>query len=225
MKTKDQWTTKAIVEPNTGKYYRKYFFKNQPAHRIVIDTPKAVILAGYRLIEKDLRCAIMWLSHIKEQLKDEPSFIDPIGSVETPNKEIFTIMKGLFVASLTFYGKCFATCEGRKVKLEKTNLDRKFQEEHANAIEYRHNYAAHSGAKKLEQAVTILALDKKKESNPYFGHELYQPDLISLDDLKRFVRLFEHAKDLTDKKIELLSDKVYEEDILPKGSDYWYSKT
>ncbi|MCK4794894.1 MAG: hypothetical protein KAV87_64790 [Desulfobacteraceae bacterium] len=224
-KEEDHWTTKTIVEPNTGKYYRDYFFKKQLAHRIIIGTPKATVLAGYTLIEKDLRSAIIWLNYIKDQLKDEPSFIDPIGSVETPNKDCFTIMKGLFVAALTFYGKSFTTCEGRKVKLERANLDEKFYEEHDNAMEYRHNYAAHSGAKKLEQAVVVLALDKKRKSNPYFGRELYQPDLISLNDLNGFGSLFEHAKDFADRKIEILSDKVYDEDVLPKGADYWYSKT
>lgn len=36
--------------------------------------------------------------------------------VKDPSK--MNIVKGLFIAALTFYGKCFTTCEGRKTKLE-----------------------------------------------------------------------------------------------------------
>jgi hypothetical protein len=224
-KDNDLWTSEFIVEPYSGKYYNNYFYKNQHAHRIVIETKKAAALAGYMLIGKDLRSAITWLNYINEQLKNEPSFTDPIGSVQTPNKDYFIIMKGLFVAALTFYGKSFATCEGRKVKLEKSNLEDQFHDDHDDALEYRHNYAAHSGAKKLEHAVVVLALDKNKESNPFFSRELYQPDLISRDDTNRFISLFEHAKAFAERKIETLSDKVYEEDVLSKGGDYWYAKT
>lgn len=220
----DYWTSKAIVEPSSGKYYRKYFYKRRVAHRVIVDTPKAKALAGYVLIEKDLRCSIAWTNQIKELLKDEPQFLDPMGSVESPTDHIFTLSKGFFVAALTFYGKCFASCKGRRIKLERKNLSESFLFVHDDAIEYRNNFAAHSGAKMLERAVVVLALDKKRKSNPFFSRELYQPDVVSQSDLDEFLALFEHVKGFVEGKINELSDKVYDEDVLPKGADYWYAQ-
>ena len=64
------------------------------------------------------------------------------------NRELFNTVKGLFVAALTIYGKRFTSCEGRRVKLEKKNLSEDFHETHDEAMAFRHNFAAHSGAKK-----------------------------------------------------------------------------
>lgn len=224
---KDQnryWTSKAIVEPNSGKCYRKYYYKQRLTHRVVVDTPKAKVLAGYVLIEKDLRSSINWLQQIKELLAEEPRFTEPYGSVESPIDQKLTIAKGFFVAALTFYGKCFASCEGRGVKLERKNLADRVLSTHDIAIAYRHNFAAHSGAKRLEQATIVIALDPKRKSAPYFSRELYQPDVISKEDLDEFLVLFEHAREFANKKIESLSDLVYEEDVLPKGAEYWYAR-
>ena len=49
------WTYKTIVLPKGRVFYNKYYYKRKRAYRIVLDTPKATQLAGYILIEKDLR--------------------------------------------------------------------------------------------------------------------------------------------------------------------------
>lgn len=219
------WSKISVLEPVTGDFYNRYFYKRQPAFRVVLDTPKANVLAGYVLIEKDLRSAIIWINHIRELLKNDLNFTDSKGHVKsTYNREQLNIVKGLFVAALTFYGKCFTACEGRKVKLEKSNLDEKFQQEHDNAMEFRNNFAAHSGAKKLEQVKTVIALDKNRKAPPYLVRELSQPDTLTINSLNEFLTLFEYVRDFTVQKIETLEDKVYE-DILSKGADYWYLKT
>lgn len=219
------WTSNAIVEPDTGKRYRKYFYKRKLAHRIVVDTQKAKVLAAYVLIEKDLRCATIWLDQIITLLQDEPLFVDPKGTVVSPGGHKYILAKGFFVAAITFYGKCYSNCEGRRVKLERANLPESFSSVHDSVIEFRNNFAAHSGAQKIEDAVVILALDSKRKAAPYFSKELYQPDIVSMDDLEGMLELFGHVKEFVDRKVEILSDKVYEEDVLPKGSDYWYGKT
>ena len=224
-KLKGPWSKRTILEPDTGKSYNKYFYKRKPAYRVEVDTPKAKVLAGYGLIEKDLRSALIWLNGIKEIKKNDKNFTDPKGHVKaTYDREQFNLVKGLFVAALTFYGKCFSQCEGRGVKLQKSNLDEQFHEEHDNAMSFRHNFAAHSGAKKLEFSTVVVALDEKKKASPFFTCELAQPDTFCNDDLTKLINLFEHAKGFAVKKIEILSEKVCKEDVMSKGSEYWYKK-
>lgn len=224
-KLEGHWSKRTILEPDTGRAYNKYFYKRNPAYRVEVDTPKAKVLAGYGLIEKDLRSAIIWLESIKDILKSDKNFTDPKGHIKsTYDREKFNLVKGLFVAALTFYGKCFSQCEGRKVKLEKSNLDEKYHKEHDNAMSFRHNFAAHSGAKKLEFSTVVVVLDKKKKSLPYFTRELAQPDTFCSDDLSELIGLFLQAKEFTDRKLMILSEKVYKEDVISKGNEYWYNK-
>lgn len=218
------WTKRTILEP-TGKAYNNYYYKRKKAHRVVIDTPKAKALGGYTLIEKDIRSGIIWLNHIHDLLKDDPNYLNADSPVKaTYSREKFNIAKGLFVAALTFYGKCFATCEGRRIKLEKKNLDENFHSSHDDAIELRHNFAAHSGDAGHEYVKVVAALDSKKKSLPYVGRELFQPDTYIAKDINGFISLFEHAQIKCNEKIETLSEKLYEEDILKKGMEYWYEK-
>lgn len=225
-KLQGHWSKKTILEPDTGKVYNKYFYKRKAAKRVVVDTPKSRALAGYTLIEKDLRSALIWLNQIISIYEKDEKLLDPKGHVKaTYNRDEFNVVKGLFVAALTFYGKCFTSCEGRRVKLERTNLSDDFKEEHDSAMEFRHNFAAHSGAKQIEKVEVVIALDCKNKELPYFTRELKQPDAVSIKDLKSFVRLCEHAKELADAKIKTLSERVYKEDVLEKGLEYWSGKT
>ncbi|EIF8949889.1 hypothetical protein LF048_003580, partial [Vibrio cholerae] len=123
-----------------------------------------------------------------------------------------------FVAALTFYAKCFATCEGRKVKLEKKNLDDDFQKKHQLVIDLRNNFAAHSGAEKVEKVKVVLALDTKRRKGavPYFTRELGQPDSYTLENIADFRCLVEHVKSLVDEKINTLKKKYYKTTLFQK---------
>ena len=142
------------------------------------------------------------------------------------NRELFNTIKGLFAAALTIYGKCFSSCEGRHVKLEKKNLAKNFHEAHEDAMAFRHNFAAHSGAKKLEYSKVILLLhpNRKKNQLPRMSTELLQPDSWGLESIKKFIELVEHARSFCIDKHRILSDKVLAEAI-EKGADYWYAKS
>ncbi|MDN2662109.1 hypothetical protein OW492_01805 [Psychromonas sp. 14N.309.X.WAT.B.A12] len=222
------WSKVTVLEPDTKKFYNRYFYKKKPAHRVLVETPKANILSGYTLIEKDLRTVLVWLENINELLAEDENEKSIKGNRKsTSDRKKYNIIKGLFVAALTFYGKSFASCEGRKVKLEKSNLDTDFHEDHNDVIEMRHNFAAHSGAKKVEQVHVVLALDKKKNkgTSPYFGRELAQPDSMVADDIEKFINLVNHVKTFVDNKIEVLAKKIFKDDVVAKGIDYWYEKT
>ncbi len=219
------WSNRFVIDPNTGKTFYKYFYKRKPAYRIEICTPTAKALAGYALIEKDVRSALFWLNSIIKILKDDKNWAESkIHHKSSSDREQMNLVKGLFVAALTFYGKCFSQCKGRRIKLEVSNLDKEFHDDHELAMMFRHNFAAHSGAELLEYTQIIVALDKKKKSLPHFSIDLMQPDVMAADNIYDFVKLFEHAKAFTDKKIEVLTLKV-KEYIVSKGSEYWYKKT
>lgn len=217
------WSKVSVVLPKTGEFYNRYFYKRKPAYRVVVDTPKAAVLAGYTLIEKDLRSVLIWLHSIQELMKGDEKFKSTGQYVKADyDRDRFNQAKGLTVAALTFYGKCFSTCEGRRVKLDQSNLSEEFQDRHNDAMSYRHNFAAHSGAKKLESSVVVVALDMKQRAVPYMVRELIQPDTYVDRDIEEFIELTNHAKEFADKKIGVLSEKVYEEDVLQQGPDHWY---
>lgn len=225
-KPKD-WDTVKILEPDTGRFSCRYTYKRKKALRVVIETKKSQALSGYILIEKDIRNILIWLSEVKRMLESDEQSRNQKGHIASENRDLFNIIKGLFVASLTFYGKCFTTCEGRKIKLDKKFVEDKFKEKHDEMMDMRHNFAAHSGAKKMEVARVVLALDanKKKMTHPHLAKELYQPDSISLDSVDLFILAIESLQKSVNRKIDTLVDKVFTDDILSKGLDYWYKKT
>ncbi|MBA5764692.1 hypothetical protein H2O73_20230 [Vibrio sp. 404] len=224
----DGWSKVTVLNPETSDFYNRYYYKRVKAKRVEITTPKAQVLASYTLIEKDLRSVAVWLNEIESMMKADVKLVqDPKNRKSDHDRTRYNLIKGLFVAALTFYAKCFATCEGRKVKLEKKNLDEDFRKKHQSAIDMRNNFAAHSGAEKVEKVKVVLALDTKRRKGavPYFTRELGQPDTYTLENLAEFRGLVEHVKSFVDGKIDTLNKKVLEDDIISKGGDYWYKET
>jgi hypothetical protein len=224
----DGWSKVTVLDPETSDFYNRYYYKRVKAKRIEITTPKAQVLASYTLIEKDLRSVAVWLDEIESMMNADTKLTEnPKHRKSGHDRTRYNLVKGLFVAALTFYAKCFATCEGRKVKLEKKNLDENFQEKHQAAIDMRNNFAAHSGADKVEKVKVVLALDTKRRKGaiPYFTRELAQPDSYILESIAEFRDLVEHVKIFVDGKINTLNQKVLEDDIISKGGDYWYKET
>ncbi|KUM53700.1 hypothetical protein [Rheinheimera sp. EpRS3] len=222
------WSKFTVLEPETQTFYNRYYYKRILAHRVVIDTPKAKALAAYTLIEKDLRSVLVWLYEIRGLLADDKVIAGKKGSQKTAHDRTrYNLIKGLFVASLTFYAKCFTSCEGRRIKLEKKNLSDDFQKDHDSIMEMRHNFAAHSGAKQVEKVHVVLALDSKKRKGavPFITRELGQPDSYNLDSTLEFIALALHVKEFVDLKVDTLNEKLLKDDILTKPPEYWYKKT
>lgn len=219
------WKVQEILEPDGKRRHTKYFYKHKRAPRILITSKMAEQLAGYALIEKDLRNVLLWLQEID---RIYPHIERPNKTVISPDRERFTIIKALYVAALTFYGKCFTKCEGRRIKLDKKIMDDKYKELHDNIMHMRHNYAAHSGADNFEEVKVALVLYPSKRSKlpPILYKELTQPDVILKDpgDDVGFSDLIEHLQSKVLEKIVLLDNKIMSEEIIPKGKDYWYKK-
>ncbi len=218
------WSVKEIVEPESGKVHRLYTYRGKVCKRIPLSSHLATQMAGYILIEKDLRSVGVWLQKIDElQSADAASRLR--GHKHAKDREIYNIIKGLFVAALTFYGKAFAKCEGRRIKLERSHVAPEFHAIHDESIAFRNNFAAHSGAKKLEWAEVALVIAPKSTASPKLYREMTQPDVTSPSAGKKsFAELSEHARSLAVAKLDQLHQKIMAEEVLPKGYDFWSKK-
>lgn len=219
-----EWSVMEVIDPKTGKVRRHYKYKGKACKRITLDTHMSRQLAGYVLIEKDLRSASLWLNEI-DKIRGKDMNLE--GSHHTKDRERYNIVKGLFVAALTFYGKAFAQCEGRRVKLERMQIAADFLNVHDHAISFRNNFAAHSGAELIERAEIALVLPPKSTRMiiPNIYREMTQPDFAAQPKgEKTFAELTEHARSIALCKIAQLNEKILKEEVLPKGYAYWNSK-
>ncbi|MFC5551335.1 hypothetical protein [Massilia aerilata] len=222
----DDYAVKEIVEPYSGKVHRLYTYKKKPCRRILLRSRLCDQLAGYTLIEKDLRSVIVWLSEI-EKLQAKWPLPKGARAWKSPDRDTYNIVKGLFVAALTFYGKCFSKCEGRPVKLERAQLTTSFHAAHDRCIRFRHNFAAHSGAERLEyvEIALVFPIKIKRPLAPKLYTELFQPDMaLPVPGDITLIELVEHVRLIAIKKIQNLHQKIIGEEVLPKGRDYWMNK-
>lgn len=217
------WEKKEHMNPETGLVTRSYSYKGKKCTRVPLDSRLADQLAGYSLIDKDLRSCINWLNLIEETY--QKNYPQNKGNFTiSPNREEFNVVKGLYVAMITFYGKCFASCEGRKVKLERNQLIEEFRPLHDTCIEHRNNFAAHSGAAKIEECkIALVHTPIRGYGKPVafeIFSELQQPDALLTrggdQSEKMLHELFEHARQIVKKKSDLLVNKIKDEEVLPK---------
>jgi hypothetical protein len=195
----------------------EYYFKGKRCKRKIIDSQLSQKLAGYRLIEKDIRNIKDWLKNIliiyeKNYGKDTPT--DEV--ILNYDRETFGLVKALFVASMSFYGKLFTTARGRRVKLERSIYDNETDRKmHDDIMEFRHNYTAHSGEEKIENVNVVLAIPvhNKYRKNAQLVCELIQPDSVSPNSIKEMLETINRLHDIvlekTDEYFELTKKETY----------------
>lgn len=217
-------TTKKFVDPITGKFEVRYFWKRNPVYKVALRGKLVEQLAGYTLIHKDLTNALRWFRRA-EELVPETTKRDGHSYSLAKDRETFDLVKGLFVAALTFYGKCFTQAQGRKAQIPRDWIGAEYRKTHDEYMKYRHNFAAHSGDERLEMAETFLLVNPKKarEILPYLTTVRFQPDVMlpSAPD-KKFVELVEHLLAQLHERHDALAEKILSELILPKGNEFWH---
>lgn len=227
MSKNEDWSFSHSIHKKTGVIKRTYRYKNKACHSVILDSKLSNQLAGYSLIEKDLRNILVWLGEIKE-MHTEASLDEGGAFFNFDDRKKYNLIKGLFVVSITFYGKCFSKCEGRPVKLERAQIPEEFRDLHDTCIKYRHNFAAHSGAEQLESADIALVMPSKIKSliTPLkIFTELNQPDLVwPAPGELTLIELVEAIRSFVSNKIDLLTSKIIKEEVLPKGYEYWRAK-
>lgn len=222
------WTIQERVDSISGRLPNRYYFHSRLCGRVKLEGGLTAQLAGYYLIEKDLRNIIEWLNHIQLLMKEaSPDDYMKQESFISSNRKTFQIIKGLFVASVTFYGKLFTQAAGRRVKLERSwFVSDELRSEHDDVMSFRHTYAAHSGKDSPESAIIILAIDpvKRRETPPQLFCELSQPDTVGYEDISMFKKLVETLHDKVDNKISELNELILKNEVLEKGMNYWHRK-
>lgn len=128
------WKVREVAGETAVERQTFYYFNGKLAPRIQLKSQLVQQLAGYTLIEKDLRNVLAWLQAI-DDFYPENDRENKSGFSEDRGKSL--IVKGLYVASLTFYGKCFSQCEGRRVKLDKKIIAPEFHDEHNELLKRR----------------------------------------------------------------------------------------
>ncbi|CAA2105888.1 hypothetical protein [Variovorax paradoxus] len=222
----DPYTVRTNVNKATGEIHRTYFYKRKACYRVVLDSPLAKQLAGYTLIEKDLRSALIWIEKIAALADPRPAEQRAYFG-QGKDRETYNIIKGLMVATLTFYGKCFAKTGARRIKLERSQLDPRFHKIHDNVMEYRHNFAAHSGDSPIERVEIALVFPQNPRTiaEPNLYRELMQPDHIeSSNGQIQTKELIEHVQSFVNQKINFLIEKILREEVAPPGREGWTKK-
>lgn len=211
----DPFSMHHFLDKRTGVVHRKYSFKRKPCSSLELTSKRAAQLAGYSLIEKDLRSCLAWLDEIDGRHDQGPTDKHE-HFFHGKDRVNYTIIKGLFAALVTFYAKCFTRCEGRRVKLERKQLAPEFHEMHDHCMMLRHNFAAHSGAERVERVKIVAAYHKTKKNNLYVKlyRELDQPDMFVTRDGEISLRqLLTHVQSNVLAKIEELAVVIQSQEV------------
>ncbi|HHF0505211.1 TPA: hypothetical protein ACPHRY_004578 [Vibrio antiquarius] len=218
--------SKLIFDDQTGKASARLTYKRKPLYSVPLTGRIPSQIAGYSLINKDLKNARQWAytaismtnaAHSHAQVTKGNYFL-------SQDREQFDMIKALFIASLTFYAKAFTKCEARNAKLARKDLSNDFREDHDFYMNLRNKYVAHSGSEDLESAQPHMLLSPKKNSKfvPRMHIIRSQPDVaISEDEATSFVALIDHVISLVDTKVIKASEKLFEEHIATHSIEFW----
>lgn len=161
------------------------------------DTPLAKRLSGLTQIMHDL-------DHAKELM----SLTDTVDNSE--------IAYSLWMSSVITYGKCFASADGRKSKLEREHVKR-FNPEaidyHNALIAQRNEYFAHAGQNDYENSNVgvILAPEEDGRKVLWVNHLMVKKSNISSDEIKIFNALCDGLFDVVEKTAEDIHARVLNE--------------
>jgi len=214
--------TKRQIDQTTGVASTTYYWDGRLVPKIEVTGTLVEQLSGWSMIAKDLDSSLKWFRQA-EAIANKHRSPNGKGYFHMPAREDFDTVKGLFVASLTFYGKCFTESSGRHAQLSRSALDVNFREIHDDFMRYRHNFAAHSGDEQLEIAKTyVLISADRKEFVPVLPTARMQPDLLLPDQGEiGFGELIEHARTKVAEKYDNVARKVINELVVPAGVEFW----
>lgn len=210
------WTIREIVHPDYHGH-NHYYYNGKRAPVVKVDNNKMIKqYAGYTLIEKDLRSVLAWLNEIVK--------INPQHHTRYENPQLMDLVKGYFVAALTFYGKCFTESKGRGIKYDKASIPEEHRELHKELMELRHNFTAHSGIG-IETVKISLVLhpDINSDMKPQLYTELRQPDQSEYI-VKEMIILVNKLREKSLEKRNAIGNKFLDEVVSTEGKLHWYTK-
>lgn len=214
------------LDQATGVVSHAYYWDGQLARKVEISGRLVEQLNGYTLMKKDLDSALTWIRRA-EQLATEVRGVDESQYTHINDREIGYSVKAFFVASLTFYGKCFTEAAGRRAQASRDWLDQKYRDAHDHFMNYRHNFAAHSGDEGMEYAKTyVLIHPSARMLLPYLPTARLQPDvaLPGVGDIG-LAELIENLSVKVVERYDKLVFKIISEHVLPRGPQFWIAAT
>lgn len=222
----NEWKSYVHLSAATGERESAYTYMGRKCVKFILDSHLCKQMLAYAAIERDLAVAIVWLNKISDIKLPGANGALHVDSSAMVDREI---VKALFVAAISFYGKCFTVGQGRPVKLERIMLPEALRETHDTAMTYRHDYVSHSGARGIESGRAYFVRQKNIERGKPFGYgikiEMFQPDLVWFreSDSNLWIELFEGARLIAEKKLNLLQGKIYVEEIESKSDELFGS--
>ncbi|CZH22602.1 Uncharacterised protein [Legionella pneumophila] len=204
------WFEKTTVTCS-GKPIVTYHFQRKSADafpEIIFDTKISRQLAGYTLIEKDIR-------DTRELLKEHNILF---ARCDNPGESL--LLKGLMKAIVITYGKCFTAAKGRKIKLELSHIKSpQGIELHNGLIDMRNQYVAHGGVSSHEKVqITLLCPSSKEikkirqgkyaEGSIILGKKLLQTTTTNEFNHEDFEILLQDHHDYVLKKISDLANRL-----------------
>jgi hypothetical protein len=211
------------LDQETGEATVNYYWDGELAPKAEITGKLAEQLNGYSLIKKDLDSALKWVRLAESLIKDLKTADGENGYFQITDRVSGDTIKALFVASLTFYGKCFTSAAGRRTQASRDWLDAQHREVHDFYMNYRHNFAAHSGNERLEFAKTYVLVSPDGQTLiPYLPTARLQPDLaLPGEGDPGLAELIEYVGERVVERYNRVAQKIVDELVLPKGSGFW----
>ncbi len=225
------------IDENNGSLEVEFIYKESKCSSKEISGPIVDQYIGYYLIIQDLHDVKVWLDKIDESHPNE-------GKQETESNRIYDVIrykltpdnwnsngmlvKSLFYSCIVIYAKCFTQAKGRKIKLERKNIESKLHKRHDLIMEYRNTIVAHSGEGRWDSGqLYVLHTPKEflgKEAlnihiEPITNRLDYEDDRNSVDSFRSLV---EHVITKVEEKKKSVFEKILKEMIYPKGQEYWY---
>ncbi len=224
-------TVKREIDSISGEMDVHYYWESKLSPKVELIGKPVDKLSGYTLIKKDLDNSLNWI-RVAEKLSNNAYDTNEVVKEHSQvyqvakDREISDHIKAYFVASLTFYGKCFTNANGRHAQVARDWLDLEHQQLHDYFMKYRHNFAAHSGDEHIELAKTFVLLHpNKKILLPYLPTARLQPDVVltSSKGEKGLAELIEYVSIIVVERYNKLSDKIINEFILTHDMEFWHT--
>jgi hypothetical protein len=192
-----------FIDPSTGATSVHYLWKGMLIPKVTLTGKIADTISGLTLIQKDLENAKRWVKRALDLTSIEHALM-PEGAthIHLQDRTRADEAKAFFVAGLTFYAKAFTEAAGRKVQMQRDSLAVEFRDRQDYYMDFRRNFAAHSGDLKLEYATSyLLLIPQRKGTALQIATTRLQPDAVGAETQEEsFLSLIGHA-------ISMVADK------------------
>lgn len=209
------------IHDGAGKFYRIYNSKGKVLPRIILQGFYIEQLKAFRSLDKDLRNILAWITKLRELNKEHDYRHNRNPSMDMMDA---AVVKALFIAILSTYGRCFTIAKNRKFNFSQKHVPVALRDTHAQLMQLRHTFAAHKGEFEYDDCKIALVITMdKKDPRPLIFSELIQPHLYGeyFDEDSNTQLLCEALRTVVNEKYAQVTEKIFNESVRVKGRDFW----